>query len=442
MSNVGIDENILVQITELKEQLKIANTQGSLPASEPEKEKKRKEGSYELLKNGKARLYYMLKGERYRTTVDAKNDEEAEKQLALFVDSVKKGNFINTNYTFSEFTQIWLDNKVRPNSDEHKCVKKYISYLNNRVLPFLGNMKLKDITRQKLISYFDMLKETKTMYKNRKENKKIKPQTVLKIKSIIHACLEYAVELELLPKNPCDNITINFTAKADIDTIKSIVKKKREKIHYLNQNDFKRACSLLEKEIIEFNSSTEISNEKKLREVGIRVLVLLDLKTGMRRSELFGLARNEEFNDLDLAAKEFDVNKSRHYAKGVGKYTKFAKNDSSIRRKSLPDSLIPYIQIYFNLLDELEYKEMYIFEHLSIDGTSSWWVNWLQKHNFKHITFHDIRHTHATILLFIGVDIKTISERLGHSDIQTTMNIYADVLIILDRKSVRKIDKL
>jgi len=383
----------------------------------------------------------MLKGEKYRTTVNAKDDDEAKQQLALFVDSVKKGNFVNTNYTFAEFTQIWLDDKVRPNADEHKCVEKYIIDLNNRILPYLGNKKLKEITRQVLIKYFDMIKKTKTLYKNRK-NKTISPKSVIKFKSIIHACLEYAVELELLPKNPCDKITIKFSSTTDLQTIQNIVKKKREKIHYLNPKEFKRACNILEKEIVEFYNSTEIDNTKKLREVGRRVLVLLDLKTGMRRSELFGLARNEEFNDLDLKTKEFDVNKSRHYAKGVGKYTKFAKNDSSIRRKSLPNSLIPYIQLYFDLLDSLEYKEMYIFEHLSIDATSTWWTEWLEKHNFKHITFHDIRHTHATILLYIEVDIKTISERLGHSDIQTTMNIYADVIKELDRRSARKIDNL
>ena len=53
-----------------------------------------------------------------------------------------------------------------------------------------------------------------------------------------------------------------------------------------------------------------------------------------------------------------------------------------------------------------------------------------------------IWNTHATILLALGVDIKTISERLGHSDIQTTLNIYADVVKELDLRSSEKIDNL
>ena len=63
-------------------------------------------------------------------------------------------------------------------------------------------------------------------------------------------------------------------------------------------------------------------------------------------------------------------------------------------------------------------------------------------YNCKYKILFVIRHTHATILLSQGVDIKTISERLGHADIQTTLNIYADVLKELDEQSANKIDNL
>lgn len=127
---------------------------------------------------------------------------------------------------------------------------------------------------------------------------------------------------------------------------------------------------------------------------------------------------------------------------GKGKITKYPKNDSSIRIKPLPKSILSYLKLYYELLDNLEYKNSYIFDYLSIDGICSWFDKWQNKNNIKNIRFHDIRHTHATILLLLHTDIKTISERLGHSDIQTTLNIYADVLKELDRKSVEKIDDL
>lgn len=65
-----------------------------------------------------------------------------------------------------------------------------------------------------------------------------------------------------------------------------------------------------------------------------------------------------------------------------------------------------------------------------------------RKNNIKKIRFHDIRHTHATILLYKGVDVKTISERLGNCDIQTTLDIYADVLKELDIMASNQIDEL
>ena len=432
---INIDENLLEQMIKLQEQLQIANSNKNA------EKKKRKEGSYQLYGNGKARLYYMLDRIPYRETVEAKDDEEAAKKLALFVEKIKKGQFVNTNYTFAEFAQIWLDEKVRPNAGE-RCVRKYIGALNNRILPYIGNIKLKDLTKQKLEKYFNTIKESKTNYKKRKENNTIKPAPVQKWKSIIHACLEYAVECEFLHKNSCDKIRITYTNTTDENTLKELVKNKREKVNYYTLDEYKQVCTLLETEFNKYYYDNSISNEKKLREVGRRFIVLLDLKTGMRRSELFGLAKNEEYEDLNLENATFDVNKSRHYLSGKGKYTKYPKNDSSIRKKSLPQSILSYLNLYYKLINSLNYKNMYIFDYLSIDGICSWFANWQEKNNIKKIRFHDIRHTHATILLYKGVDVKTISERLGHCDIQTTLDIYADVLKELDIMASNKIDEL
>ena len=82
------------------------------------------------------------------------------------------------------------------------------------------------------------------------------------------------------------------------------------------------------------------------------------------------------------------------------------------------------------------------FYYLSIDGIYSWFSKWQEKNNIKKIRFHDIRHTHATLLLYKGVDVKTISERLGHADIQTTLDIYADVLKELDINAANKLDEI
>lgn len=62
--------------------------------------------------------------------------------------------------------------------------------------------------------------------------------------------------------------------------------------------------------------------------------------------------------------------------------------------------------------------------------------------NIKTIRFHDLRHTHATMLLAQGVHAKVISERLGHSNIKTTLEIYSHVLPSMQEESANKIDAL
>ena len=193
---------------------------------------------------------------------------------------------------------------------------------------------------------------------------------------------------------------------------------------------------------MEYYKDDTITADKKLLEVARRFILLLALKTGMRRSEIFGLARNDTYYDLDLENATFEVNKSRHYLSGKGKFTKYPKNDTSIRKKSLPKSILSYLKLYYELLDRIGYTDTYIFDFMSIDGICSFFQNWQEKNNINKIRFHDLRHTHATILLFSGVDVKTISERLGHADIQTTLNIYADVLEELDKKAADALDTI
>lgn len=407
---------------------------------EEQKPKKRKKGTYQLNSNGTARLQFMFDGKRYSETVEAQNEKEAEAKLALFIEAIETGKITNCNFSLTEFTQIWLDKKVRPNSDANICPKKYISYLNNRVLPTLGDKKLNKITRLDMEDFFNTLKKSKTLYKNR-ENTTIKPGSVEKIKSILNAIFNYAIELDLIYKNPCKGLKIKYdTITDDIKYIKEIADKKLNKINYYNVSEFKKVHSMLEDELIYYYNSN-INDDKKLREVSRRILILIDLNTGMRRSELFGLAKGEGFDDLNINDKTFYVNKSRHYAKGVGKYTKATKNPHSIRKKSIPEKIIPYIEIFFNLLKEINYNNIYLFDSLSIDSTSgNWWDKWQDEHGIRNIRFHDIRHTHATILLRLGVDMKTISERLGHADISETFNTYADVLKELDSEASSKLD--
>ena len=63
------------------------------------------------------------------------------------------------------------------------------------------------------------------------------------------------------------------------------------------------------------------------------------------------------------------------------------------------------------------------------------WARFIKKHGLRKIRYHDLRHTSATYLIAQNMPVKSVQERLGHKDYNTTMNIYAHALKEVDRKA-------
>ena len=70
----------------------------------------------------------------------------------------------------------------------------------------------------------------------------------------------------------------------------------------------------------------------------------------------------------------------------------------------------------------------------------NWWIRFLKRHKLKYITIHALRHTSATLLINEGIHAKIISQRLGHANITTTMNIYGHALDEADKIATEKLD--
>src|SRR5690625_1590826 len=176
----------------------------------------------------------------------------------------------------------------------------------------------------------------------------------------------------------------------------------------------------------------------------------------MRRSELYGL----EFKHIDLDEKMIYIRQALTHSKNSGYQIHEIKKGSRSAKKRdivLSDALIEPIKSLKLLrkkermmnANKLWRDGKYDLLLCHEDGTPynpsaliQWWRNFLKRHGLRYINVHALRHTSATLLINEGVHPKIISERLGHADIKTTMNIYGHALKQADQIATSKLDDL
>ena len=351
---------------------------------------------------------YMFKGKKYISHIsfeEAKTEKQARDVLDEFCLKVRKGTYVSDKgFTFFEFSEIWLADVIKPNCTE-QTLKGDIRILNNVVNPYFGNYRLQDINALMVNDFVNQLKTMNTSYKNR-ENKKLSNGSIKKYYNVFRSIMQKAFEYELIETQPCNRVKLNL--KND---------RKNVEIHYYTLSEYKKALELLEKEPLEK-----------------RIVIEMALKTGMRRSEMFGLDWD---NDYDEKNHLFKIHRSMQ--KVNGKMVEMpCKTQASIREISIPDSLVSLLQEYKATIT----PKKYILEDINYDSITAWFRKWEVKNGLPRIRFHDLRHTHATLLLYAGTDIKTISKRLGHSNIQTTMDVYTHVINELDKNASNLLDNL
>lgn len=184
---------------------------------------------------------------------------------------------------------------------------------------------------------------------------------------------------------------------------------------------------------------------------------MIMMYAGLRRGELMALT----WSDIDLENRTITVNKAVEFAGNTGKVVPTTKTESGMRTVYIPDILVEYLknqprktflvscQVSGKLHSETSWKRMwgsYMNTMNAKYGDFSSIVGSAPKKSQKKrpmiiptFTPHQLRHTYITMLYLAGVDVMTAKEQAGHSDIQTTLNIYTH----LDKNHKQKnIDKL
>lgn len=171
---------------------------------------------------------------------------------------------------------------------------------------------------------------------------------------------------------------------------------------------------------------------------GYYELFLLDLATGLRRGELMAL----QWDDLDFDTGVLNVNKQVYDVKGELQFTT-PKTKTSIRKLTLPPAVVAALREYRETVDSRWMFPSPVKEDcpMTPSAVRKRLQLILEHAGCKHVRFHDLRHTFATLSLQNGMDMKTLSAMLGHVSAATTLDIYTHITDDMRHTAAINIDR-
>ena len=363
------------------------------------------------LGNGKYKIYVELgrdsfgKRRRRTKTVTPTSERDLRKKVREFeIQCDKEKNEPIENITFEKFVDRWMKNHVIPNL---KLTSKetYDYVLKNGLIDYFGKMKMKDIKKFHVVEYF-----------TKEDGKALLPTKYMTLKSIFGR----AVEWEIISSNPTSHL-------------KEPKSKNKRKIDFYTEDEIKQVMTIL-----------ETAYPKH------RIMVKLALIGGLRRAEVAGI-REECIN---YEENYILVDQQLRHSDEIGFYMSSVKNDKP-RKVYFPPAFMEELKEYVrdlkkrklemgNLWKPLKDKEgkpinlIIVKEdgfpsHLNSFGNE--WKKITVRNNFKHITFHQLRHSCASLMVKKGINFKVIQERLGHSNIGITLNTYSHLEVNQHKES-------
>ena len=179
-------------------------------------------------------------------------------------------------------------------------------------------------------------------------------------------------------------------------------------------------------------------------------IIVFAIETGMRRSEISGL----KWDAVDTDRRALMVVRTLQRITGMGLVEGTPKTAKSQRSIDLGKDAVELLNRIRVTQAETRLKLGGLWEDqgfvftletgrpIDPDEVTNEFRDLVRNNSLPHLTFHGLRHAHATLLLSSGIQPKVISERLGHSNISITMDIYSHVLPSLQREAADTIDRL
>lgn len=325
---------------------------------------------------------------------------KTRRDALTFEESFKSKASGSTMMTFGELYELYMeDAKVRLKPTTYRN-KEYIISL--KVLPFFKDLPLASITPATIRKWQNQLLSTTYA---REKSQLHYTQTYLKtINNQVSAIFNFAVKYYHLPQNPAR-------------LCGSIGKKRSDRINFWTLDEFRAFITVYKDDILYYT------------------IFMILFWTGMREGELLALTAA----DFNFNTNTISITKSYSRLNGQDLIQK-PKTSKSIRTITIPPFLCSIVQTYMNSIYGL-HKHDRLFP-ITKHSILRYLHNGSQKAGVKKIRVHDLRHSHASFLVDQGFSPLVIKERLGHENIETTLNTYSHLYPSQQTKLLDVMEKL
>ena len=293
--------------------------------------------------------------------------------------------------------------RIRKNDLSPNTYADYENILVKHVIPIMGELYVNKIKSIQLQEYYALKLET------------LSACTVNKHHRVLKKLFKTAMQMGIIAANPTELVDPPKVPKSQVGQAMSI-------------EDVRKLLDFVK------NTNMELP-------------IMLAALCGLRRGEVCAL----RWCDIDLKKNTLRVERSLCRVNGEI-VIKLPKSDTSIREIQMPSIVNKTIKKHYKTMleNKIKYGDNYSSEDFLIsnelgefmdpDYLSHSFSLTLEKAGLEHIRYHDLRHTNATIMLTQGVPLKVASERLGHSTINITADLYSHVTRDLDKEASERID--
>lgn len=311
---------------------------------------------------------------------------------------------IKPDMTFGDWINFWYQTYCKPTIrlTTQAC---YENRVYKHIIPNIGKIPLNKLTGTDLQQFYAKVKKSGRLIRVEQFGEGLSDRMVRACHACCRSALEKAVADGLIRVNPAIGC--------------KLPPKKAKEMQVLTREELQRFLI-------------------QAKDEGYYELFLLELGTGMRRGEILAL----QWDDLDIKTGELYI-KRQVYALNGELHVSTPKTKSSVRTVVLPTSLINILSEYKKAVDS-----KWIFPS-PLDSTVTRNPSAVRKRlqlileraGCKHVRFHDLRHTFATMALEHGMDIKTLSATIGHVSAATTLDIYSHITDTMQQQAAVNIDR-